>query len=55
MFVVTEEMQDFINTIRDLKELLKNPKDLMEVLTIGGAFGVIYFGCIILADIVKIS
>ena len=55
MFVVTEEFQDFIDDMKEMGRMLKSPRAVLETIAIGLGFIIIYFGCIILADIMQIQ
>jgi hypothetical protein len=55
MFVVTEEFEEFIDSMREMGRMLNSPRAILEMLAIGACFFIIYFGCIILADIMQIQ
>ena len=54
MFVVTKELQEFIDDMKKMSKILKNPKSVIKMLTIGSCLLSIYFGCIILADLLNL-
>lgn len=54
MFVVTKELQEFIDDMKKMSKILKNPKSVIEMLAIGSCLLSIYFGCIILVDLLNL-
>lgn len=54
MFIVTKELQEFIDDMKKMSKILKNPKSVIEMLAIGSCFTFIYFGSIILADLLNL-
>lgn len=53
MFVVTPEFQEFIDDMKQLVRLMKRPRFWFSSIVIGTCFMSIYFGMIILADIIQ--
>lgn len=53
MFIVTPELQEFIDDMKRMGRMLRNPRAVGEMLAIGTCFVIMYFGMIVLADIMQ--
>ena len=53
MFVVTEELQEVIDSFKQTAKILKNPKELLQVLGVLFCFVTMYFCMIVIADLIQ--
>lgn len=54
MFVVTEDLKEFIEEMKKLGKMLRDPRLAVATFVIGLCLLFIYFGCIILADLLNL-